>query len=59
MMENQETMYKHQYEFMNRTVQQETKQEGVADELLKLKHLLDTEAITQSEYESQKKRLLN
>lgn len=31
----------------------------VADELLKLKQLLDSGAITQSEYDSQKKKLLN
>ncbi|MBD2705507.1 SHOCT domain-containing protein [Spirosoma sp. BT702] len=32
---------------------------SVADELLKLKQLLDAGAITKDEYESQKKKLLN
>jgi hypothetical protein len=32
---------------------------GVADELLKLKKLLDSGGITQAEYNAQKKKLLN
>ena len=58
MMENQEEMYRHQYAYMNRSEQQVASPQGVADELLKLKQLLDTGAITSAEYQSQKNRLL-
>lgn len=58
LVENQESMFKQQYLHHQNSVQKRADTGSVADELLKLKQLLDAEAIDQQEYDDQKRRLL-